>query len=369
MASAMSIPSLQHRHEENTHSRGGDAFRIGLAIPMSGPGGIFASSCEAVADLCAAELNQGGVAGREVRVQLIDASAPPELIALEVDDLIRQGRIQALTGWHISSVREHVAPVTVGRIPYVYTSLYEGGEARPGVFCVGETPRQQIYPGLEWMRDTLGCQRWHVVGADYVWPRRSTEVAAEFAHDLGLDIVGECFVRYGTKDFAPVMRALERSTADAVLLFLVGQDAVQFNREFAGRGLHERLLRFSPLMEENMLLASGAEATDNLYASASYFRSLGTAGSLDLVGRYAERYGPEAPALNNQAESCYEGITLLAELIGAAKCSRVECLQWVSEGLAYEGPRGPVSLAGRHLQQPVHLARADGVDFEVLTTL
>lgn len=367
MVSGVSIPTSRHRHALD--SRGDDVLSIGLAIPMSGPGGIFASSCEAVAELCAHELNLAGVAGREVRIELIDASLPPELIALEVDGLIDERRIDALTGWHISSVREHVAPVTVGRIPYVYTSLYEGGEARPGVFCVGETPRQQIQPALAWMRDTLGCRRWHVVGADYIWPRGSARAVTGFAHELGLDLVGRCFVRYGTEDFAPVMRSLERSTADAVMILLVGQDAVEFNRAFAAHGLHERLLRLSPLMEENMLLASGAGATGNLYASAGYFRSLTTAGSLDLVGRYADRFGPDAPPLNNQAESCYEGITLLAELIGAAHCTHVDCLQQVSEGVGYDGPRGPVSLTDRHLQQPVHLARADGLDFHVLTAL
>ncbi len=46
-------------------------------------------------------------------------------------------------------------------------------------------------------------------------------------------------------------------------MLLVGQDAVDFNRAFAQRGLHEELLRFSPLMDENMLIASGHDATQD----------------------------------------------------------------------------------------------------------
>ncbi len=367
MARSHGSSHVHHRHAVEARDDG--VLRIGLAIPLSGSGGIFASSCEAVAQLCAEELNEVGVAGNEVRFELIDASLSPESIAFQVDRLIDQRRIDALTGWHISSVREAVAPVTTGRIPYVYTSLYEGGERRPGVFCVGETPARQIEPGLRWVRDVLGARRWYVVGADYVWPLASSRAAVEFADALDLEIVGRSFVRFGTEDFTPVMQVLERSAADAVMLFLVGQDAVEFNRAFAARGLHDRFVRFSPLMEENMLLASGAAATENLYVCAGYFRSLVTAGSLDFVGNYVDRFGPEAPALNNQAESCYEGITLLARLIDAAKCTHVSCLQRVSEGVGYDGPRGPVMLSGRHLQQPVHLARADGLDFEVLTAL
>ncbi len=41
----------------------------------------------------------------------------------------------------------------------------------------------------------------------------------------------------------------------------------------------------------------------------------------------------------------------------------------VADGLGYDGPRGPVSFTGNHLQQRVHLAVADGYDFDVLVAL
>src|SRR5699024_12443583 len=112
-----------------------DATRIGLAIPLQGPGGIFGPSCEAVSELFRQQVNEAGLLGRPVELEVIDAGQPPEKVAHAVRELMDGGRIDALTGWHISSVREAVAPITQKRIPYVYTSLYEGGESRPGVFC------------------------------------------------------------------------------------------------------------------------------------------------------------------------------------------------------------------------------------------
>lgn len=345
-------------------------IRIGVAIPLRGPGGIFAPSCEAVTELCLRSLNDRGVLGRQVEVEVIDAGAPPAEVAAEISRLVGDGRIHALTGWHISSVRQHVAPETMGRIPYVYTSLYEGGEARDGVFCSGETPLHQIAPALRWLRDELGLRRWHLVGANYVWPRCSAAATLGFARELGLDIASRRFVPFGTADFTPVVRHIERSpAADGVLLFLVGQDAVAFNRAFAAHGLDERLVRFSPLMEENMLLASGRRATRNLYVSAGYFRTLATAGSMDLVGQYAEMFGSDAPPLNNQAESCYEGIMVLAGLMRTAQCVELDCLLAAGDGVGYDGPRGAVELRSGHLRQRIHLARADGYDFDVLASL
>ncbi len=356
-----------HRHDVQLAAR--ESLRIGLAIPLSGPGGIFGASCEAVAELCVEQLNEAGVAGRQVEIEVIDAGAPPAAVAAEVEYMLRQGRLDALTGWHISSVREKVAPLTLGRIPYLYTSLYEGGENRPGVFCAGETPVQQIAPALAWLREALGCRRWHLIGNDYVWPRRTAQLVVEFAHDLDLEIVQQQYVPLGVHRFEAQLESLRRVPADGVLLFLVGQDAVDFNRVFAASGLDEQLLRFSPLMEENMLLASGVEATHDLYVSAGYFRGLRTTNSMDLVGSFVERFGPDAPPLNNQAESCYEGITLLARLIDAAQCTHVECLIRASEGIGFDGPRGPVHLDQGQMQQRVHLARADGFDFEIITDL
>lgn len=362
------VAVLARRHQHATHPID-DTVRIGLAIPLQGPAGIFGPSCQFAAELCVRMLNENGILGFRVEIETIDAGARPAQIAAEVSGLIDRGEIHALTGWHISSVRSHLVPVTAGRIPYVYTSLYEGGEHRAGVFCSGETPLLQIAPSLSWLRDNLGVRRWFIIGDDYIWPRRSADAAIDYAHELGLQVVGSQFVRFGTQDFSSVVRDIRRSGADGVLMLLVGQDAVAFNRAFAAKGMHEQAVRFSPLMEENMLIASGEEAIPNLYVSAGYFRSLSTAGSLDLVGDYAGMFGADAPPLNNQAESCYEGIMVLANLIRAAQCLDVGCLSASADGVGYDGPRGAVELRSGHLQQKVHLAQANVADFDVLTTL
>lgn len=352
-------------------SRSPDAIRIGLAIPLQGPGGIFGPSCEAVAGLAQATINSAtGVLGRPVEFEIIDAGAPVHHVAAQVHRLIEADRIEALTGWHISSVRQALAPITAGRIPYAYTSLYEGGESREGLFCTGETPERQIAPALRWLRSELGTRRWHIVGSDYIWPRRSSRAARVFAAALGLEILSCTFTQFGTPSFAAALAIIERSLdGDGVLMFLVGQDAVEFNREFAARGLDGHLLRFAPLMEENMLLASGPRACRNMYVAAGYFRSLATGDSLDLVGAYSRHHGMHAPPLNNQAESCYEGITLLTQLFTAAGSTALHDILPVAGSLAYDSPRGRVELVDGHVRQPIHLARADVADFDVLARL
>ena len=345
-------------------------FRVGLVIPLQGPAGIFAPSCEAVAELAAKDVNdRGGLRGREVTIEVIDGGASGPEVARTVADRLRGRGLDAITGWHISAVRNVLSPVVRDRIPYVYTSLYEGGERTPGVFCTGETPRIQIAPALAWLRDHFGIRSWCLVGDDYVWPRASAAAARAYCQELQLDLKREIYVPYGSDDFrAPVRRAID-SGAQAILMLLVGQDAVLFNREFARRGGHDRIARFSPLMEENMLLASGAGSTQNLYVAAAYFSSLATAGAMDLMGRYVASYGVDAPPLNEMAESCYEGLLTLEALFERARSPAIGDLMASAPNVGFDSPRGPMNMRNGHLDQNVYIAAAEGYNFDILDVL
>jgi ABC-type branched-subunit amino acid transport system substrate-binding protein len=348
-----------------------DRVTVAFVVPRSGPAGIFGPSCEACGILAVEEANAaGGLLGRELWLRVVDGGLPPADVAREVDDLVTRGAVDVVAGWHISAVRQALAPVVRGRVPYLYSPLYEGGERTPGVFLTGETPDHQLLPAMRWMSRELGVRTWFVLGDDYVWPLASARAARRFARNSpDVRILDEMYVPLGTVDFGPAVQRMIRSGAQGVLMFLVGTDAVQFNRAFAQAGLDRSRVRLSPLMDENMLLASGAENTRELYAAAGFFETLATSAGLDFSRRYSERFGAQAPVLNSLGESCYEGLTLLTELAGKAGSMGLAELCGAADELSYESPRGLVRMAGNHLLQSVYLARADGLQFDVLAEL
>lgn len=343
-------------------------MNVGLVIPLHGTAGIFGLSCMACSVLAGEEINNdGGLLGREVRLVPIDGAGRPEVVARRVADLSGAGEVDVVAGWHLSHVRRAVAAHLQGQVPYVYSALYEGGEHTPGVFLSGETPDRQIAPSMAWLAREMGVRRWAVVGDDYLWPRGSASAVHNFVGELGLEITEEIFVPLGQNNFAGVMQQLRRSTAQGVLMLLVGQDAVHFNRDFAAAGLDDWLVRLSSLMDENMLLASGEAATRHMFSAAGYFGSLVTEDALDLLGRYERRFGPEAPVLNSMGESCYEAMQLLAALARGADSFDVRRMLHTAETpVGYHGPRGSVHLENQHLIQRVYLAHADGTDFDVV---
>lgn len=345
---------------------------IGVALvhPMRGPAGIFGPACGLCAQLAADEVNRaGGVLGRELRLVPVDGGAPPHRVADEVEALVSSGAVHGVTGWHISSVRQALAPRIAHRVPYVYTALYEGGERTDGVYLTSETPAAQLRPAMRLLADERRIRRWYVVGNDYVWPRRTALAARGYARESGGVVCGETYLPLGIEEFGPVLRAIERSAADGVLMLLVGSDAVRFNRAFALAGLPVRAPRLSTLMDENMLLASGAEATADLYSTAGFFASLANQDTLDFHGLYARRFGIEAPLPGSLGESCYEGVLLLAALVERARTLDVRAIGAGADAVSYEGPRGHLRLRRRHVSQRIYLARADGLDFDVLTEL
>lgn len=355
---------------EDGRPAGDDAVQLALITPWQGSAGLFGLSCRLCAELAVSEINStGGLLDRPVALRHVDGADAPGAVAREVQRLVRTREVDAVVGWHISAVRRWLAPRIAGGVPYVYTALYEGGERTPGVFVTGETPTNQLDPALDWMTAELGVRRWVIVGNDYIWPRASAAAAHHWARTHGREITADVFVPLGTEDFGRTLVSLERSGADGVLMLLVGEDAVHFNRAFAAAGLHHRLTRLSTLMDENMLLASGPRSTGSLYAAAGYFDDLATSDALEFAGRYARRFGVNAPAASSLGESCYEGMNLYAEMVRRAESIQRDDVLAVSEGVRFGSPRGEVSLRGGHAVQDVYLAAARGVHFDVVARL
>jgi ABC-type branched-subunit amino acid transport system substrate-binding protein len=343
-----------------------DTIDVALVVPRSGSAGIYGPSCEACADMAIADLNGAeGLLGRQVRLIPVDGSRAPDIVAADVAALVASGAIDAVSGWHISPVRQAIARVTANRVPYVYGPLYEGGERTPGLFLTGETPSRQLLPAMDWMKSEYGIDRWVLIGNDYIWPRQTGLAASQHAVARGRPLLDEIYVPLGTADFSSAIRRVEATGAAGVVMLLVGADGVAFNRQFAASGLAEAVSRLSPHVEENMLMASGCESTAGLFAAAGYFEALNTTASMDFAGRYYARFGPTAPALNSIGESCYEAITLLIALASKAGSLDIVDLTVAAQNLTYISPRGEVSMRGNQMSQDIYVAEATGLDFEV----
>ena len=286
-----------------------------------------------------------------------------------VDELITAHAIDAIVGMHISTIRQRLSKVVRQRVPYIYTPLYEGGEQTPGIFPIGETPDLQLAPAMDFLHNCYFIKRWALIGNDYIWPRTSHDFAKRKIRELRTSLVYERYLPFGLSHVDIILDELDRSNADAVLISLIGQDAVLFNRSFGDLALDHKMVRLSCAMEENELLASGADGLKRLFSSASYFGVLQTEANAAFRERYYGLHGDRAPLLNVIGQSMYEGVHFLSSLIaGHADCwtrlhfQDLPCMSYPSARMRGHAKNGQFSM-------PIYLARADGIQFEVIKAL
>jgi urea transport system substrate-binding protein len=340
-------------------------FVVGLLVPINGSAGIWGPSSIACAQLAQAEINaEGGLLERRLRLRIIDSSDETLDVGSVTGDLMRSGAINAIVGMHTSQVRQRVLRDVARQIPYVYTPLYEGGEQTPGVFALGETPGQQLRPAIEFLMERYRARRWMFIGNDYIWPRVSHKLAARYVFDRGGQVMADRYLPFGVEDHSELLEEIRRLRPQALLLSLVGQDAVEFNRAFGRCGLARDIFRLSCAIEENGLLAIGADNTDGLFVSSGYFASLDNDSNMAFKERYHNHFGQRAPTLNSLGQSTYEGMHFMAALARRAADDEAPLLGRLSEPLAFRSVRGIRYLGNDACTQPAYLAEAGGHFFQ-----
>lgn len=366
MHGSFAAAAWSHLHPVFAQSK---PLKIGVLIPQSGPAALFGPSSRSCAELAAEEINsRGGIAGRHVELAFGDAGQPPAEVSQLALRLWRGERCDAFVGMHDSAVRGALVGLFKGKVPYVYTPVYEGGECAAGTWVLGETPQQQLEPVVPWLARERSLKRWYLIGNDYNWPRDTNVQAKKYIAASGGGVVGEEYLPFTVDNFDSNLTKIRQANADAVLVTLVGGASVGFNRTFASFGLAEKTVRLGTLIEENTVAGIGAQNTANLYASAGYFASIETPAARAFAARYAKKFGADAPMLNGLAQSCYEGLLVLEAMGAKAGGLDVGKLEAAAGGLRYSGPRGEAALQSRHTRKDIYLAKADGAALKVIHT-
>ena len=124
-----------------------DEFKIGLFIALSGPASLFGPTQRACAELAAEEINKaGGILGRQIKLIPTDAGGPPAESTKSAIRLMLEEKVDLFVGSHDSATREALVATIKGKVPYIYTPVYEGGECAFNTYVIADTPEQQIRP-------------------------------------------------------------------------------------------------------------------------------------------------------------------------------------------------------------------------------
>ncbi len=344
-------------------------LKIGTIVPLSGPSGLHGPSVCNAMNLAVEQINtRGGLLGRTLKPVFIDGGLKPITVASTIQTYLENDLFDILIGFHDSDVRRAIKEACEVNIPYIYTPPYEGGEDHPSMFIIGETPKHQLTGAVPWLGSNLDCKKWYLIGNDYSWPRDLNKVAKAMIAELGYEVVGEQYAPLGNDDFEDYLTSIREAKPDIVFFSLVGNDAIAFNRQFYERPRLKDVVRFGPLLDENVLLGIGSEASDNIYSVSSYNIDLQNQQNIEFLDAYYGHFGDNAAMITSLGQSCYEALSFIEMVAQEAGNLSLDAFRSVAEGLTYAGVRGDVSMTGRHFVQDIHLARSEGFQFELITT-
>ena len=231
--------------------------------------------------------------------------------------LMLEEKVDFFLGSHNSAVREALVATIKGKVPYVYTPIYEGGECCANTYVLADTPQQQMETALPWLAKKTRRQ-------DGVPHRQRLRLAADHqqarqAHHrqaAGGKVIGEEYVPLGAPNkFEEAVTRIKGAKPELVLITLVGADNVNFNRTFAGFGLDKDITRLSSLLEENTLLGIGAESSKGLYGCMSYYANIDTPENRAFKAAYKAKYGEKAPVLSLLGADCYAGVKFIEAVV------------------------------------------------------
>lgn len=347
--------------------RGRRKFRIANFITSSGSPGIWGPATTNATLLAASEINRrGGILGREIEIVLCEAGGPIEDVARHVRDAIEFDEIDLVMGSHISAVRLALRKAIAGRVPYIYTPVYEGGERTPGVLAIGETPRSHSRPAICWLSEAKQARRWYLIGSDYVWPWLSHRALKNYIAESGGRVIGEEFVPLGVDNHDVHLARIRAAKPDVVVISLIGADSIAFNRSFGEAGLGSKILRLAGAMDETVLLGIGADNTENLFCASGYFNCIRSSENEAFLERYRSAFGVCAPPVGSVGESNYEGLHFLEAVVRQAGSASSRALLAAANNIVYSSVRGPVSVRKGRATMPIFLAESDGIDFKIM---
>jgi urea transport system substrate-binding protein len=359
--------TLSPRPDSFWQRRDRKKLRIANFTSLTGPAGIWGPSATNSTLLAASEINRrGGILGREIEIVFHDAGGNIEDVVRTASDVVASDGADIIMGSHISAVRVALRKVVAGHIPYVYTPVYEGGERTPGVMAIGETPRAQSRPAIEWLANAKNASRWYLIGSDYVWPWLSHRATKKYIAGAGGRVVGEEFVRMGEHDHSAQLARIRAARPDVVLISLIGTDSIVFNRAFAEQGLASKMLRLAGAMDETVLLGIGADNTENLFCASGYFVDLASRENDAFRCQYQASFGRYAPPLGSVGQSNYEGLRFLDTVALRAGSLAIKPFRSSAMNVDYDGARGRIGIRRGSASMPIYLVEADGLDFKLI---
>jgi branched-chain amino acid transport system substrate-binding protein len=345
-----------------------DTLKVGLILPMTGQQASTGKQIKAAVDLYVQQ-NGSMVAGKKIEIILKDDGAVPDNAKRLAQELIVNDKVNFVAGFGITPCALAVAPLaTEAKIPEVVmaagTSIIT--ERSPFIVRTSFTLPQSSVVIADWAAKN-GIKKVVTIVSDYAPGVDAEKSFTERFTAAGGQVVEAIRIPLMNPDFAPFLQRAADAKPDALFAFVPAGQGGTFMKQYAERGLDKagiRLIGPGDVTDDDLINGMG-DAVLGAVTAHLYSADHNSAKNKAFVAAFkqANAFRP-----NFMAVGGYDGMHLIFEALKKTSGnSNGEALIAAMKGMAWESPRGPISIdpETRDIVQNIYIRKVEKKDGEL----
>jgi branched-chain amino acid transport system substrate-binding protein len=340
-----------------------ETLKIGVPVGLSGANSVVAPSVVQAAELAVSEINAaGGVLGKKLELVVADDGSGAQGAQKAFDSLVFQKEVDVLISMETSAARNAGLPiVNRGKVPYIYTSFYEGRSCSPWMYVNAWVPEQQVAPIVDHFMSSEGAKSFYLIGSDYAFGRGMLEFTKKYIETQGGEVLGEEYLPMDGTDWTPIISKLKAAGPDALITSTAGgAPNVTLTKQLRAAGVD---IPYGNLaVDEGTARNMGADAA-GIYISASYITGIESEENKNFLAAMEKHFGSDLKTPNDLSVPQYEAVYLYKLAVEKAGSAEPEAVIEALDDVSFDGPRGTITMnKQRHAPLTMYLAqvKADG---------
>lgn len=335
-----------------------EPIKIGIPIGLSGANSVVAPSVVQAAELAVEEINaKGGVLGRKLQLEVADDASGAAGAQKAFDSLIYQKKVDALISMETSAARNAGLPiVSRGKVPYIYTSFYEGKSCNPYMFVNAWVPDQQVAPVVDFFMKSKNAKSFFLIGSDYAFGRGMLDFTKSYITKKGGKVLGEEYLPMDGSDWTAVINKLKAAKPDAIVTSTAGgAPNVTLTKQLRAAGIN---LPYGNLaVDEGTAKDMGADA-EGMVISGSYLTNIDSQKNKEFLASMKQKFGSNLKTPNDLSVPQYEAVYLYKAAVEKAGTTAADKVIPALATVSFEGPRGLIQMnKQRHAPLTMYLGQ------------
>jgi len=336
-----------------------EPIKIGILADLTGPFTTYGTSLARSAQLAIKEINaKGGIGGRQITVIVEDTQTDVSATVDKARKLIQSDKVDLVMGPIGSDANDATYKTVVedGAKLLFYTETFEGGKCNELYFSFGAVPAQQIRPLIPVLQQKYG-PKVMLFGADYVWPRRSFEIAKPIIAENGGTVVAELYLPLIAEDFSELVKTVRDTQPDYIFSLYPAVWGTAL-KALDDAGLLDTV-GIGTIFLGDPDFAGVADLAEGSYTALPFFTVADAPGVKPFLDAYSADFGADQIPSGGEGVGAYDAVYLYKMAVEKAGSTDPKAVAAALPGLSFDGPTGSVTITPSHyLQQTINLVQA-----------